>query len=779
MCNFGKVDKVFVRVAVFIVVCFLITGTVWADAARRYKVLVLNSYHKGHPWTDSIVESIQSEFNKSGLDIEPSYEYMDTKRYRAKIVFPYLRTLYKSRYSRDEFEVIIVSNKDALEFFRENQNRSFLFPDTPVVFCGVEKYALSVLEGQKNITGVIEGVDVKGTVDLALRLHPRAKRIVVVDDHINPTTELFEQLRDINQQVKLPVEFVRTANVGSTEKIREMLSRFPSDSVVLLSSSSNLRFGISTIEENVGRITRNCNLPVYTFWDSRVVNGVVGGVVISGQRHGSAAAQMTLRIMRGESADTIPILYKSPNAAMVDYNQLKRFGISRSKLPEGTIILNEPKSFYYRHKTLIWTIAAFVFFQSLVIIALGLNIVWRRLTEEKLRESEAKYKVLFEKSAEGIIVADVETMKFVYVNPAICEMLGYTETELLGKGVADIHPKESLEYVAGEFYAQSRGEKILSENIPCLKKDGTVIYVSINTTNVLLGGRKCNIGFFTDVTERKKTEQELQKARDELEIRVERRTADLARANVDLRNEISERRKIEKQLLVYQKQLRSLASDLSLSEEQMRRKMAIDIHDHISQNLAMSKMKVESLAESPSSSEVAETLNEIHDLISQAIESTRHLTFELSPPVLYELGFEAAIDWLVRQMKERHGIAAEFKTDGKPKLLEDNIKVFLFQAVRELLVNVAKHAKAQKVSVSVQKVKGEIQVSVEDDGIGFDVSGTAGVGESGTRGFGLFSIRERLGYIGGRVNIESGLGRGTCVVLVAPIDHNKTGEQSR
>ncbi|MCK4752269.1 MAG: PAS domain S-box protein [Planctomycetes bacterium] len=898
-----RTEKSFVRIIAFIAVCLFIAGT--AHAARRHKVLILNSYHKGHPWADNIVEAIQTEFNNSELNIEPVYEYMDMKRYRAKIVFPHLRTSYKLRYHRGEFDVIIVSNGGAIDFLFENY--SFLFPKTPIVFCGIERgnvpTILKRLKGTKGITGVVEEVDVKGTADLALRLHPRAKRIVIVADHINPSHILFEQLRELKNQVKVPVEFVQTANVGSSARVKEMLSKLPGDSVILLSSSSNLRFGISTIAENVGRITGNCDLPVYTFWDDRITNGVIGGVVISGQMHGKTVAQMALRIIKGESANSIPVVTKSPNAIIVDYDQMKRFGISRSLLPKGTVILNESQSFYYRYKTHIWVVIVIItvlavmntilvvnmirrkraeealqdernllrtivdalphyvytkdtkgrftlcnvaLFRSLGakkmdevightdfdffpeeqakqycadeqqviqsgeplinkeepyreqagekkwglttkvplrdshgelvgIVGVGRDITDRKRSEQKLKESEARYRALFEKSAEGIVVADIETRDFVYVNPAICEMLDYTEKELLEKGLTGIHPEDALEHVFSEFTAQAKGEKTLSEDVPCLKKDGTVIFVNVNTTRIVIDGKKCNVGFFTDITERKKTEEQLQKVSDELEARVEQRTADLAKANIDLRSEISERQKVEEQLLVYQEQLRSLASELSLSEEQLRRKMAINIHDNISQNLAISKMKLESLANFSSSSEVTKTLNEIHDLIAQTINSTRSLTFELSPPVLYELGFEAAMEWLVRQMRERHGIAAEFEDDGEPKEMKDNVRVLLFQAVRELLVNVAKHAKAKKVTVSSRSVNGNIKVCIEDDGVGFDPSKVDSELYKTRGGFGLFSIRERLGYMGGNINIESKEGEGTRITLEMLIGRKNGG----
>ena len=133
----------------------------------------------------------------------------------------------------------------------------------------------------------------------------------------------------------------------------------------------------------------------------------------------------------------------------------------------------------------------------------------RKQAEAALRGSEERYRAVFQGAAEGILVADLETQKFKYANPAICKMLDYTEEELKQMGLANIHPKEALEHVISEFEAQAQGKKALSSNIPCLRKDGRTIYADINTTSFLIDGRKCNVGFFTDISERKQAEEVL------------------------------------------------------------------------------------------------------------------------------------------------------------------------------------------------------------------------------------------------------------------------------
>jgi PAS domain S-box-containing protein len=232
--------------------------------------------------------------------------------------------------------------------------------------------------------------------------------------------------------------------------------------------------------------------------------------------------------------------------------------------------------------------------------------------------------------------------------------------------------------------------------------------------------------------------------------------------------DITHRKQAEERIRTYQERLRSLASQLSLTEERERRRIAMALHDRVGQTLAISKMKLGALRESASSTGLVEPLNEIHGSIEQVIRDTRSLIFELSSPILYQLGLEAALEWLTEQTQHRHGILSYFEDDGQPKALDEDVCVLLFQAVRELLVNVAKHAQAQSVKVVIRRDNGNVQIIVEDDGVGFDAS-PIGSQWGRTEGFGLFSIRERLNHLGGQLKIVSTAGNGSRITLVAPL----------
>jgi two-component system, cell cycle sensor histidine kinase and response regulator CckA len=162
----------------------------------------------------------------------------------------------------------------------------------------------------------------------------------------------------------------------------------------------------------------------------------------------------------------------------------------------------------------------------------------RKWAEDELQVSEEKFRVLFEKSIHGILIVDIETRRFPYANSAFCRMFGYSETEMLMIGVEDIHPKDSLDYILSEFSRQKKGGKAGATELPCIHKDGTVFNADIAATNIVINHRKCVMGFFIDITERKLVEEELAKHRDHLEEMVTHRTE-------ELEEEISEHRRVE------------------------------------------------------------------------------------------------------------------------------------------------------------------------------------------------------------------------------------------
>jgi signal transduction histidine kinase len=213
------------------------------------------------------------------------------------------------------------------------------------------------------------------------------------------------------------------------------------------------------------------------------------------------------------------------------------------------------------------------------------------------------------------------------------------------------------------------------------------------------------------------------------------------------------------------RELSSLASQLSLAEENERRRIAIELHDRTNETLISSIIQLATLAKSVTDPALADSLEEISQLLQQLAQETRLLMFELYPPSLYYLGLEAAIKELTDRMMAKFGIQVSFLDDGRRKPVDTAVKVLLFQATRELLTNVAKHAQAHTVSVVVSGLGSNVLITVQDDGIGFDHAVISDGKKSG--GFGLYSLSERLRHVGGRLEAESG-SWGTRVTLKVP-----------
>jgi PAS domain S-box-containing protein len=359
---------------------------------------------------------------------------------------------------------------------------------------------------------------------------------------------------------------------------------------------------------------------------------------------------------------------------------------------------------------------------------------WDRLiqlkqAEQALRESEAQLKSIFDNAAIGIY-RTTPNGKILMANPILVQMLGYASFEELAQRNLEEEGFDA-DYPRARFKEKiGREGRITALDSTWKRQDGTPFYARENA--IAVRDEYGNIRYYEGTIEN-----------------------------------ITEQKRAEEKILEYQRQLQSLASQLSLTEERERRQLATALHDNIGQLLAISKIKQGSLADK-SPPENRKTLEEIRTLTEQAIQYTRTLTFELSPPILYELGLGAAVEWLVDQTRQQHHIDIRFQTDNSNPPLEDDMRVLLFQAVRELLVNVAKHSQANKVQVALQRENHKVCIVVEDNGIGMESDQITTIGLK-TVGFGLFNIRERLNLLGGTLNITSESGKGTKITLVAPL----------
>ncbi len=372
---------------------------------------------------------------------------------------------------------------------------------------------------------------------------------------------------------------------------------------------------------------------------------------------------------------------------------------------------------------------------TLLNVQLQEEIEERLRTESALRESEVRFRTVFEGAPVGVGLVSLN-WEILDVNLATTQMLGYSLEELRQVGLQNIlHPEE---VVTTKIYFDEmlRGERdFYQREGRYRRKDGTWMWGSnhVSVIRDYAGKPHFVVSMVADITQEKEAQAEIS---------------------------------------AYQERLRALASELSLTEERERRRLAADLHDHIGQILALAQIKLGALRQEAASAESQAFVKEIRDYISQAIHYTRSLTYELGLPILYDLGLEAALEWLAEQMHEQHGLAIRVQRDYQPKPLGEPARVLVFRVVRELLTNVIKHAKANQVDIFIAKEGPYMFIRVMDDGVGFDTT------EPGTRtgkssGYGLFSIRERLSSLGGHLEINSRPGKGTKVSITVPLERQE------
>lgn len=207
--------------------------------------------------------------------------------------------------------------------------------------------------------------------------------------------------------------------------------------------------------------------------------------------------------------------------------------------------------------------------------------------------------------------------------------------------------------------------------------------------------------------------------------------------------------------------LRDLAARLVAAEDTERRRLATVLHDGIGQKLYAAKLRLGTMTLATGDPPSKNDFDEILRLIDDTIEHSRDLTQELSPQILYESGLAAAIEWLADEHRRLHGIDVTFETGPIDHKLADEAQLTAFQAVRELLHNIAKHAHARSVRLTLNVRDKRVEITVADDGVGFDSKDSSG-------GFGLFNISERLGHIGGNIEVRSRLCEGTTATIILP-----------
>ncbi len=406
------------------------------------------------------------------------------------------------------------------------------------------------------------------------------------------------------------------------------------------------------------------------------------------------------------------------------------------------------------------------------------DITDRQRAEVALRQSEQEYRAMFELMGVGKAEADPRTGRFLRVNRKFCELTGYSEDELLHLTFVELtHPEDRAADQARFRRAMAgRSADWVSEK-RYRRKDGQTIFVAVNGTLMrdARGRPWRSIAVVQDVSERWRAEESLRLANAELEERVRQRTQELLDTIAHLEEEARQRMDAEQTLRRTNQELRSrteqlarLTLELNQAEERERRRIAQILHDHLQQLLVGARMQLSIIQQESTKADVRALVAKTDSYLDEAVRESRSLTGQLAPPVLHEGGLAAGLEWLARWMKEKHDLTVELYLASEDLPANATVRVLLFEAVRELLFNIVKHAGVRTAAVTLDRPQATcLRVEVADRGAGFQPSRS--LAEARGAGFGLYSVGERLQLLGGRMTVQSKPRQGTRITITVPL----------
>jgi diguanylate cyclase (GGDEF)-like protein/PAS domain S-box-containing protein len=493
----------------FLLVAFLLLLPVGAGAAQN--ILILHSYHRGYEWTDNVKLGMESVLKREAPDAELFVENMDTKRNDPAHIFPELRRFLLAKYAGKKFDIILASDDNALDFLLNWRDE--LFPGAPVVFCGINNFEDGRIAGHPGFTGVAEDIDMRKTLEIALKLHPRTRTVAVVDDLTTTGRANLARLHKIKGLFEDRIEFLELVGLPHPA-LRKALAKLPDDSLILrLAYYRDPDGHFLTVAQGNALITES-RRPVYTLWDFMVNNGVMGGRVVSGLHQGETAAELAVRILKGETPEQIPVVRQSPNVFMFDYPAIQKFGIDPRSLPPESIILHDPTLSQQQYKRQLLQILAVTGIFIGLSCWLGFALLQRRQAIKALRQSEGTLQAMLQSIGDPTYMMD-RNLTLIWANAPAREIFG---RDIVGKKCHQVLQHIDQPYEPETCHALKAFEtgRIHSSERQLLSAAGEK-RTFLCTTNVALrdnqGEPKTVLTISRDVTALKRVQEEIHLAK--------------------------------------------------------------------------------------------------------------------------------------------------------------------------------------------------------------------------------------------------------------------------
>lgn len=702
-----------------IVLIFLIltSPAFGSDTVAPRNILILYSF--SDPSVQVPADLLKSKLrSRAPSQINFEIQYLETRRFDDENYEKNQVEDIRLTFGVQKPDLVIAVSYPALDFAEKYRHE--LFPEVPLVFTDVDA---SRIVGQKmwpGVTGVTETVDVRGTIELALHLHPRVNTVAVVTN-----TSPFDKywLSVVHAELVRRKDNVKEIDLVGVppDKLMEHVAVLPPQTVILFQEAPQESFqpaiGTFDVLATLGqRFPTYCIFPVVC-----LSHGGIGGADFDYEEQASLVADLAQRVLSGERPENIPIVHGSADQIRVDWRQLRRWNIPESALPPGSEVLYREPTFWQRDRKYVTAALLVILVQLLLILGLLWQRARKRKAEAVLRESEKRFRVMADTTPTLVWMCD-RNGKITYLNNRRVEFTGPDPKAGYGDTWAKyIHPDDRKGVLDILSQALQTPEPFSNE-YRLRRYDGTYRWMfDIASPRVNGDGSFAGfIGSAVDVTDQKVAQEALEK----------------------------------------------VSGQLIEAQEKERSRIARDLHDDICQRLALLSMELEQANRSLNgSSEAAnKRLEEIQLHCSEIAGDVQALSHQLHSSKLDYLGIVAAIRGFCKEFAKQHDVSVDFKDGSVPRHLPKDVSLCLFRVAQEALHNAVKYSGATQFALELRKLENEIQMEIVDKGVGFDVEAA-----KGERGLGLVSMQERVHLVRGRFSVESAPGKGTRIVAAAPL----------
>ena len=682
---------------------------------------------------------VQTLTDGSSGAVEIYRESLDLSRFGAGAHLDLKREYLRAKYAAKKIDVVIAAMGPSLDFVLQHAETTF--PGVPIVFCGIDRRELAGRMLPDNVTGVLVRREFAPTLEIALKLHPNTTRVVFVGGAGEFDARLVAQARGELRpyEDRLAITYLTTL---SLRDLLAELATLPPQTLVLYATMFQDAAGESFVPHDVAeRVAATATAPVYGFLDQYIGRGIVGGRLYSLEQHGQQAAAIAQQILAGARPSELPLKEGGAAIDLFDWRQLQRWGLREEQLPAGSTIRFKETGLFEQYPWQIAGAALLVVLQTAMIAALLLNRARRRRMEDALKEERRRYALASAAGAVGIWDWNFETNE-LFIDESLKSLLGFGDDEISSRPDdwgSRVYPQDVPLAAAGIQACVDGRSDIYEIEHRMLHKDGSVKWMLSRGSAIRAqdGRLRRMVGTKVDITERKAAEELV--------------------------------RESEMVLRASHQEIQVLAGRLIASQENERARIARELHDDLSQQIAglaiaLSGMR-RRINDLPDAGEIPGEVASLQKRTHGLADIIRRISHSLHPSMLEHAGLVASVRGYCEEIDGQQPIAVSFTSEGDFDTMAGDAALCLYRVTQESLRNAVTHSHALHVRVHLERMDDQAALTVADDGRGFDVEAAVRRGD----GLGLVSIVERVRLAGGTVSIVTENKKGTRVRVQLPV----------